>query len=453
MTKNYFILLFMFIMAVACSGNDDDNNSDDNNGELSCVPQQIEAAAAGGDYTINVKCDRGEWTAVVDDNSNSWIGVTVSGSLSKQGTVTVKVAKNNGTTVRKGNVMVKSGRQWMNIPVIQGLPLQVSATSLQSLSTGETMHVTVISEAEWNVTANEQWLTTSKKTDGIDITTAPNQAMTSRTGTVDVTCGTEKVTITVIQNSAEDKDIIAPDGYKLVWNDEFNIGETLGSDWTHEVQSAGWVNNEQQNYVNHKTSSGSLVTELTDGRLHINCFKENNKIYSGRVYAKVNSGWQYGYMEARIKLPKGKGTWPAFWMMPANNDFGKNPWPGCGEIDIMEEVGVDAGVVSSTIHCNKYNNGGTRTEHGEKYLATAESDFHVYACEWTPSYLRFFVDGESILTYRNDGTGVDAWPFDKPFYIILNLAWGGDWGGYKGVDESALPVTMEVDYVRVFQKK
>ena len=158
-------------------------------------------------------------------------------------------------------------------------------------------------------------------------------------------------------------------------------------------------------------------------------------------------------MEARIKLPSGKGTWPAFWMMPVNNDFGKNPWPGCGEIDIMEEVGADPNVVSSTIHCNKYNNGGTSIEHGEKYVATAESEFHVYACEWTPSYMRFFVDGDAILTYHNDGTGINAWPFDKPYYIILNLAWGGAWGGYKGVDESALPVTMEVDYVRVFQKK
>lgn len=135
-------------------------------------------------------------------------------------------------------------------------------------------------------------------------------------------------------------------------------------------------------------------------------------------------------------------------MMPVNF----TSWPGDGEIDIMESVGYDPNVVVSTIHCNKYNNGGTAIESARTSVATAYSEFHKYALEWTADKMVFYVDGKQLLTYNNDGTGKDAWPFDSPFYVILNLAWGGSWGGLQGVDESCLPATMEVDYVRVFQK-
>lgn len=152
-------------------------------------------------------------------------------------------------------------------------------------------------------------------------------------------------------------------------------------------------------------------------------------------------------------LPKGKGTWPAFWMMPVNNNYSTNPWPGCGEIDIMEEVGADPNIVSSSIHCAAYNHTINTQKTASRNIGTAESEYHIYACEWTPDYLKFFVDGTELMTFRNEGTGKNVWPFTYNFYPILNLAWGGDWGGYKGLDESALPITMKVDYVRVFQKK
>lgn len=240
---------------------------------------------------------------------------------------------------------------------------------------------------------------------------------------------------------------MADGGYKLVWSDEFNTGTTLGSDWTHEVKPSGYFNNELENYVDGQID-GKRVTEIKDGKLNVNCFKYNGKIYSGRVYADVKTGWQYGFMEARIKLPKGKGVWPAFWMMPVN----RTDWPTCGELDIMENVGFDATGIHSTIHCKTYNNGGTSIEKGYKYVSTAESDYHLYAMKWTPTEVVFYVDGDVILTYKNDGNGFNTWPFDNPFYLILNVAWGGDWGGQQGVDESALPVTMSVDYVRVYQK-
>lgn len=243
--------------------------------------------------------------------------------------------------------------------------------------------------------------------------------------------------------------IVKPKGYRLVWHDEFSKGTQLSADWVYEVKGAGWVNREEQNYIN-----SPRVASIDHGKLRITCFRDTDgKIYSGRVYAKPQTGWKYGYFEARIKLPSGKGTWPAFWMMPSSHDSRANPWPHCGEIDIMEEVGVDANNVSATVHCTKYNNTNTPTEHAAMYLPTAESDYHVYACEWTPQYIEFFVDGKPLLKYADDGSGKDQWPFDVAFYPILNLAFGGTWGGYKGVDYSCLPATMWVDYVRVFQKK
>ena len=239
-----------------------------------------------------------------------------------------------------------------------------------------------------------------------------------------------------------------PAGYTLVWSDEFDKGTELNSaDWTHEVQSSGWVNHELQNYVNHKTPSGALVTEVLDDHLTIRAMKENGKVYSGRVYAHVKTGWTYGYIEARIKLPKGKGTWPAFWMMPVHF----TGWPNDGEIDIMEEVGYHPNYVSSSLHANAHvHSNGTQVTH-EMYCAGAEDDYHIYSIEWTGQKITTFVDGKKQLEYANRGLGRDDWPYDAPFYVILNLAWGGDWGGAQGVDESALPVEMLIDYVRVYQ--
>lgn len=237
------------------------------------------------------------------------------------------------------------------------------------------------------------------------------------------------------------------EGYKLVWNDEFN-GETLNTDWTYEVKPQGWVNNELQNYVHEITPEGNKVTEVSNGTLKITALKEGDKVYSSRIYAKRTSGWKYGYMEASIKLPVGKGTWPAFWMMPVNY----TSWPKDGEIDIMEEVGTNPNYVSSSLHATGHvHTNGTQVTH-EMLQEGAENEFHLYAIKWTPENITTYVDGKLQLSYDNPGTGEVDWPYDAPFYLILNLAWGGNWGGMNGVDETALPVTMEVDYVRVYQQ-
>ncbi len=316
-----------------------------------------------------------------------------------------------------------------------------------SVDNGEqSLSFDVKSSHEFTAYSNTDWLKVSPsasvgKEGKITVKVAQNTG-NERKGSVIVWSGGSRDSIVVSQKAGEQK-IKAPiEGYNLVWNDEFSDNK-LGSDWTYEVQPAGWVNNELQKYVQDDD-----VATVSDGTLKIHLLKDGKDIKSARLYARKNTGWTYGYVEARIKLPKGKGTWPAFWMMPVNF----SSWPADGEIDIMEEVGYDANVVVSTIHCNKYNNGGSAIESARKTVATAQSDFHTYGLEWTADYMTFYVDGEKLLTYKNDGKGKDSYPFTNAFYPILNLAWGGAWGGLQGVDESVLPATMEVDYVRVFQK-
>ena len=315
-----------------------------------------------------------------------------------------------------------------------------------------TFNVTTTAK-EWGVYATESFIkvdyeNTNTPSGAVTVMVEENPTSYERTGSVIVMSGNTRKSIAVSQAASLDSN--APEGYKLVWNDEFNSGSELNAaDWTHEVWGKGRVNNELQEYVNHKTPEGNLVTEVRNGTLRITALKENGKIYSGRVYAKVKEGWTYGYIEASIKLPKGKGTWPAFWMMPVNFTL----WPADGEIDIMEEVGYHPDYVSSSLHANAHvHTAGTQVTH-EMKCEGAEGEFHTYAILWTAQNITTYVDGKVQLSYDNRGLGRDDWPYENPFYVILNLAWGGDWGGAQGVDENALPATMEIDYVRVFQKK
>ena len=341
-------------------------------------------------------------------------------------------------------------------PTTTTISITASPETIAAPTVGGSYSINVTTTGkEWGAYSNDEWIKvvangTTTASGTVSITIAENPYTEERTGTAVLMSGTARKSVNVTQAAAEKELYPAPEGYKLVWQDEFNSGSELnGNDWTHEVKNSGWVNNERQNYVNHKTPGGELVTEVKNGTLRIHCLKENGKVYSGRVYAKVKEGWTYGYIEASIKLPKGKGTWPAFWMMPVNF----KSWPADGEIDIMEEVGYHPNYVSSSLHANAHvHSNGTQVTH-EMYCAGAEGEFHTYAIEWRHDNITTYVDGKVQLSYDNRGLGRDDWPYDDPFYVIFNLAWGGDWGGAQGVDESALPVTMEVDYIRVFQKK
>ncbi|MDR2862512.1 MAG: glycoside hydrolase family 16 protein [Puniceicoccales bacterium] len=259
--------------------------------------------------------------------------------------------------------------------------------------------------------------------------------------------------------SAAEQSKHVPAGYSLAWQDEFNAPRQPGAafatpdpaEWTYETGAHGWGNNELQNYISGKEGKGHAAT-ISDGTLKITLHK--NATDKHPLSARINTkrSWKYGYFEARLKLPTGKGTWPAFWMMPATG--GK--WPDCGEIDIMEEVGRDPNVIHSTIHCKAYNHSRGTQKGKQIKVPTAESEFHIYAVEWTEDFIRGFVDGQRYFEFPNDKKGnKDTWPFDVPFYLKLNLAWGGNWGGggKQDVDKSKLPATYEIDYVRVYQKK
>jgi beta-glucanase (GH16 family) len=241
-----------------------------------------------------------------------------------------------------------------------------------------------------------------------------------------------------------------PEGYALIWNDEFDSDTNRLPDsalWYFETGDHGWGNNELQNYVAGVDGSDTCAL-VSGGVLKIIAKKKGGKVISIRMNSEKS--WTYGYFEARLKLPQGKGTWSAFWMLPQNI----RSWPAGGEIDIMEEVGYQPNRVSSSIHCQAYNHAAGTGKTGAQYVETAETDFHVYAVEWTDDCIRGFVDGNMHLEFRNDGKGnKDTWPFDVPFYLKLNLAWGGNWGGYEGVDESKLPAVYEIDYVRVYQRR
>ena len=325
----------------------------------------------------------------------------------------------------------------------------------------ETLSVTA--SGDWGVSsADKDWCTVSPSggvagTSPVKVTLQPNRTGQIRETTITFRYGTKTLEVPVKQDLNVDDlpkpapPMTIPEGYQLDWNDEFDLPDGSspdGSMWRFENKPAGWVNNELQTYVGGGRN-GVKTAFIEDGALNIRAIKEGKDIISARMYSKKS--WTYGYMEAAIWLPKGKGTWPAFWMMP--DDFSRG-WPGCGEIDIMEEVGYHANYTSSSIHCKKYYHAiGTQKTH-EQYTAGAENGYHVYALEWTPDALIFYVDGKKHFTYNNDKAGDDdTWPFNKDFYLILNLAWGGDWGGSQGVDENALPCTMKVDYVRVFKKK
>lgn len=298
--------------------------------------------------------------------------------------------------------------------------------------------------------ANEEYVFERQEMNGLDMNGA-TLVLDFGGNRSNTTINISSITLTEIEyDSSKHKDSCPLPNYKLVWNDEFSTRTISSARWTYQVADAGWVNHELQTYVNAHSPKGTKVAESSDGTLKIHTFKEGDKIYSARLYGRRTLGFKYGYIEARIKLPKGKGTWPAWWMFPVDS----SNWPACGEIDIMEEVGVDPNRVSSSIHCLAYNHPNHTQKTHEMYCVGAEEGFHIYALEWTEDYIRTYVDGTEQLYFENDHQGNnDTWPFNKAFYPILNVAWGGDWGGYAGVDESALPLTMEVDYVRVWQKK
>ncbi len=169
------------------------------------------------------------------------------------------------------------------------------------------------------------------------------------------------------------------------------------------------------------------------------------------MVTKNKANFIYGRFEIKAKLPTGVGLWPAIWMMPVKETYGG--WPASGEIDIMEQVGYQPDSIHISTHTKELNwqkgNGITKVIN----VNTATTDFHIYRIDWTPASVLGFIDGKQVFEHLNNGKGAGFYPFDQPFFIILNVAIGGDWGGKKGVDNSIFPKTMDVDYVRVYELK
>lgn len=234
-----------------------------------------------------------------------------------------------------------------------------------------------------------------------------------------------------------------------VWADEFDTdGAPDTTKWSYDLgNNNGWGNNELQYYTNTKRNA-----RVENGILIIEAIKEETQGHpysSSRMVTKGKGDWTYGKIDVRAKLPRGKGTWPAIWMLPTDWKYGG--WPASGEIDIMEHVGYDPGVIHGTIHTEKYNHiKGTQKE-GKITIPDSQDQFHLYSINWSKDSLHFLVDDKPYhKVARDSADSFEGWPFDQPFYLILNIAVGGNWGGKEGVDESIWPQRMEVDYVRVY---
>ena len=255
--------------------------------------------------------------------------------------------------------------------------------------------------------------------------------------------------------------------WKLVWSDEFDKpGLPDPAKWNYET---GFIrNNEAQYYTrerkeNARVESGVLIIEARKEHFPNPEFdptaKDSRRTRRSREFAEYTSAslttrgktnWTCGRIEVRAKLPAGRGTWPAIWTLGANER--QVGWPACGEIDMMEFVGHDPGIVHANVHTKKYNHIQKNGKGGKIKVPDASEAFHIYALEWDAEHLDFFLDDQKYFTYTNEKTDTDAWPFDKEQFLILNLAIGGAWGGQKGIDDAIFPQQYLIDYVRVYQK-
>ncbi|MDF2700135.1 MAG: glycoside hydrolase family 16 [Haloplasmataceae bacterium] len=245
--------------------------------------------------------------------------------------------------------------------------------------------------------------------------------------------------------------------WSIVWCDEFDyLGLPDNTKWSYDIGGHGWGNDELQLYTNREEN-----IFVKDGHLTISANKENipgtsNEYTSARIVSKGKGDFLYGRIEIKAKVPDARGTWSALWMLPTDNEYGS--WPNSGEIDIMEYVGYNTGIIHGTIHTAKYNHKLGTSIGGSTRVLDATEAFHVYSIEWYPREMLFFVD-ENLYKIVNFNEELDggsdyykAWPFDQRFHLIMNIAVGGNWGGVQGVDPNLTHEEMVIDYVRVYQR-
>lgn len=230
----------------------------------------------------------------------------------------------------------------------------------------------------------------------------------------------------------------------VVWEENFNAKNLDEKIWNFELGNGcpdicGWGNNEAQVYTNknHSLKNGCLVIETK---------KEGETYTSTRITTKGKKEFQYGRMEARAKIPVGKGIWPAFWMLGSN--ISSVGWPKCGEIDVLEYIGKEPDNVFTSLHTQDSHGNTINTK--KTTLPDIEEGFHVYAIEWNKDKIEFFVDEKSVYTFQPEVKNENTWPYNQPFYFILNVAVGGNFGGPE-IDDQGLPQKFEIDYIKVYQ--
>ena len=451
-----FSLLSFFFLLSACNPVPDPEPAPIPEPTVSFSSNELIISPEGGEASVKVTATA-TWSVLTD--GQSWYSLS-SPSQVYSGESILKVAAEPNYTSdnRSATLRLQNGEKSVSLKVSQAFfvpELAFSQAEVTGEGEGGEVVVKTAANASWTVEDNDLdfWFSLSPKTIGrgegeLKVIFNKSYVAQQRTAQVRFRSGEHVKVLTLTQKEGE---LVAPgayvpEDYQLVWQDDFSESSAeLVEKWRYEDWPPGRVNHELQRYV----PNDRRTSYTQDGALHIVARKDDAQVISARMNSKES--WLYGYFEAAIWLPKGKGTWPAFWMMPDDQSKG---WPACGEIDIMEEVGVDADITSSSIHCESYNHVKNTQKTASRKTPGAESEYHVYAIEWTEDGIKSFVDGELLLDFRNDRSGRDStWPFNKKFFLILNLAWGGDWGGYAGVDESALPCTMKVDYVRVYKKK
>lgn len=302
-------------------------------------------------------------------------------------------------------------------------------------------------------------------------TTQDTQTTTTTTATLTTTTTTQSTTTTTRLSDTiplECQEISVVDGWVPIWCDEFEVAQEESivdlSKWTYATGGGGFGNNEEQYY---KYADPDNI-KIEDGKLVITALYETydtNDYTSTKLWTVNTASWKYGKFEMRAKLPYGRGTWPAFWMMPLTSKYGG--WPDSGEIDIMEHVGYDMNVVHGTIHTDRFYGSNGRGSSTTSLLTSEQltyidvaNEFHTYSIIWDETSITWYFDGLEFANVHYDpyyqmsslyDVSVD-WPFDQRFYLILNLAIGGNWGGARGIDNTIFPATFEIDYVRVYQR-
>ena len=259
----------------------------------------------------------------------------------------------------------------------------------------------------------------------------------------------------------------ADKAWNLVWSDEFDVdGPPNPEKWNIEEWPARVVNDEDQAYTSRPEN-----VRVEGGQLVIEANKENYEgasYTSARLQSQGKGDFLYGRFEVRAQLPRGQGTWPAIWMLPSDpftyaTTCSDDPdwqgsgecdaWPNSGEMDIMEHVGYQMGHVHGTVHTKAYYWAVWQQRKGRILLDDVDTAFHDYVLEWSPERIDVYVDTALYFSYVNEGAGWEAWPFDQPFHVILNIAVGGMWGRSGGaIDDSIFPQRMLIDYVRVFER-